>query len=77
MADFVDRFLDLWYSRLVDPRRLASLCLLVVEAHRVPTLIGQSAPRGCRGGDGAQLEVLRTAVARGQLAQDLILENAR
>lgn len=74
VADFVDRFLGFCYSYLEEPRYQAVLRLLFTEAQRIPELI-----RRWRSEVGlpvlqAQVEVLRTAVRRGQLAQTPILD---
>ncbi|MCC6776325.1 MAG: TetR/AcrR family transcriptional regulator [Hyphomicrobiales bacterium] len=75
VADFVDRFIDVCYSRLVDPRRQAVLRLLLVEAHRIPELIGPWRREAAEPVMEAQRNVLRAAVARGQLAHALIVED--
>jgi AcrR family transcriptional regulator len=72
-ADFIDRFLDLWYSRLADPHRQASLRLLLVEANRIPELVNQWRQVAMESEMERQLDVLRGAVARGQLAPGPIL----
>ncbi len=74
-ADFVDRFVDFCYSRLADPRRQATLRLLLVEAHRIPELVRQWRREVADPMMEAQLDVLRAAVARGQLAHGLLLDD--
>ncbi len=75
VADFVDRFIELCYSRLFEPRRYAILRLLLVEANRIPEVIGQWRRKVADPVEKAQLKVLQAAVARGQLADSALLKN--
>lgn len=72
---FVDRFIELCYSRLTDPRRQAILRLLLGEAHRIPELVNLWRRDFAEPMISAQLAVLRAAVARGQLADSAILQD--
>lgn len=75
VADFVDRFIDFCYSRLADPRRQAILRLLLVEAHRIPELVGRWRHDVADPVMSSQLKILRVAVSRGQLPDSAILKN--
>lgn len=75
VADFVDQFVELCYSRLSDARWYAIFRLLLVEAHRIPDLIAQWRREVADPVMNAQVKVLRAAVARGQLADCAILSD--
>ena len=75
VAGFVDQFVELCYSRLADPRRYAVMRLLLVEAHRIPELVGRWRREVADPEVKAQLKVLHAAVARGWLADSAVLKD--
>lgn len=74
VADFVDRFVDFCYSYLGGSHHQAVLRLLFTEAQRVPELIRRWRMEVGHPVLQAQVEELRAAVRRGQLAPAPILE---
>lgn len=75
VADFIDKFIDFCYSRLVDLRCQAVLRLVLVETHRIPALVNRWRREVGDPAMEAQLKVLRAAVARKELAPDAILNH--
>ncbi len=75
VESFVERFVAACYARFDDPQLQLVLRLALLEAHRIPELIDQWRRDIAYPYMEAQVEVLRAAVVRGQLAPGPILEN--
>lgn len=74
-VDFVDRFIDWFYTRMLEPDRLAMLRVLFAEANRVPELVHRWRHDSVAPILRAQARELRAAVRRGQLLDSELFED--
>lgn len=74
-AEFVDRFIDWLYTRLLQPEHQAMLRMLLAEAGRVPEVLRKWRREAITPVLDAQIDVLQQAVARGQLVRTSLTED--